>query len=83
MREISFLDRMFHSVLSQHRTVAPYGMEGGEAARPGAQRLIRAGGEVVELQPIDGCAVERGDHFVLETPGGGGYGYPPRAGGSP
>jgi 5-oxoprolinase (ATP-hydrolysing) len=83
VREISFLERMSLSVLSQHRRVAPYGMEGGATGRPGAQRLIRAGGEVVELQPIDGCTVEPGDRFVLETPGGGGYKYPPLAAGNP
>ncbi len=74
IRELTFLEPVSLSVLSQHRTIAPYGLEGGGPGRPGAQRLIRAGGEVLELGPIDGCEVDAGDRLVLETPGGGGWG---------
>jgi len=74
VRELTFLAPVSLSLLTQHRTVAPYGMQGGRPGKPGAQRLIRAGGEVVELRPIDGAEVEAGDRLVLETPGGGGWG---------
>ena len=74
VRELTFLEPVSLSVLGQHRTVAPYGLEGGSPGAPGRQRVVRAGGEVVELEPIDSCEVGPGDRLVVETPGGGGYG---------
>jgi 5-oxoprolinase (ATP-hydrolysing) len=73
-REIVFLRPMSLSILSQHRTVEPYGLHGGNPGLPGRQRVIRSGGAVVELQSIDGCEVAAGDRLILETPGGGGWG---------
>jgi len=75
IREITFLAPLELSILSQHRTVAPYGLDGGEPGSPGSQRVIRAkDGAIQTLGPIDGTRVEAGDRLVLETPGGGGYG---------
>nr|MBA2556383.1 hydantoinase B/oxoprolinase family protein [Chloroflexota bacterium] len=48
----------------------------GEPGRRGAQRLVRASGEVVQLAPIDGAEVGEGDRLILETPGGGAWGAP-------
>jgi 5-oxoprolinase (ATP-hydrolysing) len=77
VRELSFQEPMSLSVLTQHRAEGPYGLEGGAAGAPGRQRVVRAGGEVVELASVDGCEVGPGDRLVLETPGGGGYGSAP------
>jgi 5-oxoprolinase (ATP-hydrolysing) len=77
VREVTFLEPMSLSVLTQHRVRGPYGMEGGDRGAPGRQRVVRASGEVVELAPVDGCEVGPGDRLVLETPGGGGWGAPP------
>jgi 5-oxoprolinase (ATP-hydrolysing) len=74
VRELTFLEPMSLSLLSQHRVEAPYGMAGGGPGRPGRQTLIRASGEVEELAPVDGREVGPGDRLVLETPGGGGWG---------
>jgi 5-oxoprolinase (ATP-hydrolysing) len=76
VREILFLDKMSLSVLTQHRREGPYGLEGGGAGLPGAQRVLRASGEVTEIGPIEGAEVAAGDRLVVETPGGGGYGAP-------
>jgi 5-oxoprolinase (ATP-hydrolysing) len=76
IRELTFLEPMSLSVLTQHRVEHPYGMEGGEPGLRGAQRLIRASGEVVQLAPIDGAEVGEGDRLILETPGGGAWGVP-------
>ena len=76
VRELAFLEPVSLSILSQHRVERPYGMAGGEAGAPGRQRVVRAGGEVLELAPVDGCEIEPGDRLVLETPGGGGWGSP-------
>jgi len=77
VRELTFLDSVSLSLLTQHRVERPYGKEGGEPGLPGRQRLVRASGEIVELSPIDGCEAGPGDRLVLETPGGGGWGEVP------
>jgi 5-oxoprolinase (ATP-hydrolysing) len=76
VRELTFLEPMSLSLLSQHRVERPYGMAGGAPGEPGRQRLVRAAGGTMELASIDGCEVEPGDRLILETPGGGGWGDP-------
>ncbi|MBV8200774.1 MAG: hydantoinase B/oxoprolinase family protein [Acidobacteria bacterium] len=74
VRELTFLAPMSLSLLTQHRVEVPYGAGGGGPGQPGRQRLLRAGGEELELASIAGCEVEPGDRLLLETPGGGGWG---------
>ena len=76
VRELSFLQPLSLSLLTQHRVEAPYGIQGGHPGAVGSQRLVRASGEVEFLAPIDGREVEPGDRLILETPGGGGFGPP-------
>ena len=79
-RRIRFLAPMTVSLLSSHRRVPPYGMAGGAPGQLGHQWVERADGRVTELTGCDCVQVGPGDVFVLETPGGGGYGPPgPRA----
>jgi 5-oxoprolinase (ATP-hydrolysing) len=80
IREFTFLQPMSLSILSQHRTVPPYGLAGGMPGAPGRQQVIRAGGETLTLGSLDGCEVGPGDRLRVETPGGGGYGPPATAG---
>lgn len=74
VREITFLEPMSLSLLTQHRVEAPYGFAGGEPGARGRQRLVRASGEVEELASIDAREVLPGDRLIVETPGGGGWG---------
>jgi len=74
VRELTFLEPMALSLLTQHRVEAPYGKEGGEPGQRGRQRLVRTTGEVEELASLDGREVGPGDRLILETPGGGGWG---------
>ncbi len=76
VRIFQFLSPLTLSVLTQHRTVHPYGMEGGEDGATGKQYIIRKDGNIENLTSIDGCKVYPGDRFVIETPGGGGWGEP-------
>lgn len=76
VRELTFLESMSLSLLTQHRVEAPYGMKGGQPGERGRQRLVRATGETEELASIDGREVGPGDRLILETPGGGGWGLP-------
>jgi len=76
VREITFLEPVELSILSQHRTVAPFGLDGGDPGATGRQRVVRASGAEESLGSIDGTRVYPGDRLILETPGGGGHGKP-------
>jgi 5-oxoprolinase (ATP-hydrolysing) len=73
-RRLRFLAPMTVSTLSSHRRVPPYGMAGGAPGQLGRQWVERADGRVTELTGCDCAELGPGDVFVLETPGGGGYG---------
>jgi 5-oxoprolinase (ATP-hydrolysing) len=71
---VRFLEAMTAAILSGHRLVRPHGMAGGEQGEPGLNYVVRANGQRVELGPFDQAEMAPGDAFVVETPGGGGYG---------
>lgn len=73
-RKISFLAEMDAALLSSRRQTLAPGLDKGEWALAGSQRLFAADGTVTEL---DGCfeiKVKPGDSIEIETPGGGGFG---------
>ncbi len=74
MRRIRFREAMTAAILSGHRRIAPYGLEGGEPGALGRNHVARADGSLVELQGTDRIDMKPGDCFIIETPGGGGYG---------
>jgi 5-oxoprolinase (ATP-hydrolysing) len=74
VRRIRFLEEMTATILSSHRITEPYGLAGGGPGLKGRNRLLRADGQLIELQGNDEVAVQPGDAIVIETPGGGGYG---------
>ena len=74
VRKLHFLEPMTVTVLSSHRVVPPFGLAGGEPGRCGNNYVVRAGGEFEQLRGNDEVRVNAGDLFVMETPGGGGYG---------
>ena len=73
-RVIRFLEPMTVNTLASHRRVPPYGMAGGAPGSLGRHWVERADGAVVPMGGSDSAAVGAGDLFVVETPGGGGYG---------
>jgi 5-oxoprolinase (ATP-hydrolysing) len=75
-RRIRFLEAMTASILSNHRRRAPHGMAGGAAGEPGRNWVERADGTRVALGAADRAEMAPGDVFVIETPGGGGFGPP-------
>jgi 5-oxoprolinase (ATP-hydrolysing) len=75
-RHIRFRDRMRAGILSNRRAVPPAGLAGGEDAQPGVNQIIRADGTVETLTATASSEMAPGDMFVIETPGGGGYGAP-------
>ncbi|HEY5896897.1 MAG TPA: hydantoinase B/oxoprolinase family protein, partial [Burkholderiales bacterium] len=76
IRRMRFLEAMTASILSGHRLVPPHGMAGGEPGEPGRNYVLRKDGSRTELGPFDRTEMTPGDVFVIESPGGGGYGAP-------
>ncbi len=74
VRILEFTKESTVSILSQHRLVRPYGMEGGGDGKTGTQEIIRASGTRELLKGIDGATVMPGDRLQIKTPGGGGWG---------
>ena len=63
-------------ILSNRREVPPAGLAGGADAKPGVNQIIRADGSVETLGATASSEMAPGDMFVIETPGGAGYGRP-------
>jgi len=76
VRRIRFLEPMTASILSNGRNVPAFGLAGGEPGALGVNRVERADGSVEVLAHIGSTEMDAGDVFVIETPGGGGYGPP-------
>ena len=74
IRRVRFLEPMTAAILSGHRLVRPHGLAGGEDGTAGRNAVLRADGSRTELGPFDQTEMAAGDAFVIETPGGGGYG---------
>ncbi|OGB94106.1 MAG: hypothetical protein A3G35_05445 [candidate division NC10 bacterium RIFCSPLOWO2_12_FULL_66_18] len=72
-------ERGLLSVLSERNLLPPYGVLGGEAGAPNRFYVVRRG-QVVEPSPlpgkVSGFPLQEGDHVVILTAGGGGYGDP-------
>ncbi|KAF9269858.1 Hydantoinase B/oxoprolinase [Marasmius fiardii PR-910] len=89
-REIEFLEPMQVSILSERRTRQPYGMNGGGPGGLGrntwVKRLREEDGDLEEkgTSPIREINIGgkatvwmgKGDRLLVETPGGGGWGFP-------
>jgi N-methylhydantoinase B len=74
LREYEFLGPARVNVVSERRRLAPWGLAGGGAGRPGRSRLLRAEGETVALPGKVQLDAGPGDRLRVETPGGGGWG---------
>ncbi len=76
VRRVRFLEAMTAAILSGHRRIPPYGMAGGEPGKLGRNWVERKDGSILQLSGADKAELEPGEVFVIETPGGGGYGTP-------
>jgi 5-oxoprolinase (ATP-hydrolysing) len=78
-----FLEPMTAVMLANHRRIAPFGVAGGlpgAVGRNWVERLDRAtAAERVEFGATFAVSMKAGDVFVVETPGGGGFGPPEEA----
>lgn len=76
IRRLRFTEPMRAAILSNHRIVPPYGLAGGTPGATGRNWMQQRDGTVKELGSKAEIEMNPGDVFVIETPGGGGYGPP-------
>ena len=76
VRKLRFLEPMTAAILSNNRIHAPFGMAGGAPGERGVNTVVRADGRIEPVGHIGKVEMRAGDVFVIETPGGGGYGTP-------
>jgi 5-oxoprolinase (ATP-hydrolysing) len=74
VRAVTFLEAMRANILANRRRVPPRGIEGGADAQAGRNWVERTDGRVEMLSATASAEVQPGDRFVIETPGGGGFG---------
>ena len=65
---------MTAAILSNGRLHGAFGAAGGGAGAPGVNRVERSDGRIEALGYIGSVEMQAGDVFVIETPGGGGWG---------
>ena len=73
-RRLRFLEDMEAVILANRRIVPPYGMNGGDSGSVGRNWVERTDGTRECLGATDIRKMKDGDVFVIETPGGGGFG---------
>jgi 5-oxoprolinase (ATP-hydrolysing) len=76
MRTIRFRERMSCAILSGHRKVRPFGVDGGEPGETGRNLVRRLDGRMDELAGCDETMLEAGEAVTIVTPTGGGFGRP-------
>jgi N-methylhydantoinase B len=78
-RDLEVLEDVTLSLITERRTSAPWGLDGGGPGATGENWLVPGGDEnAAERLPdkVTRC-LAAGDFLRLRTPGGGGYGTPP------
>jgi 5-oxoprolinase (ATP-hydrolysing) len=73
-RRIRFLEPLIAAILGNNRKNRPHGMAGGAPGASAKNWLERADGSREEFGHICEVSVKRDDVFVIQTPGGGGFG---------
>lgn len=74
LRRIRFLEPMQAAIISNNRLIKPAGLAGGEDAKTGENSILRADGQIQPLSSSEEASMQVGDQFIIETPGGGGFG---------
>jgi 5-oxoprolinase (ATP-hydrolysing) len=74
-RTIRFREKMECAILSGHRKVRPFGLEGGEPGELGRAFVRRTDGHIDELAGCDQTTLEPGEAVTIVSPTGGGYGH--------
>jgi 5-oxoprolinase (ATP-hydrolysing) len=75
-RRVRFLEPMTAVMLANRRRVPPFGMAGGLPGAPGQNWVERVDGTREDFGATFRVEMGAGDVFVIQTPGGGGFGPP-------
>jgi 5-oxoprolinase (ATP-hydrolysing) len=75
-RRVRFLEPMTAAMLANHRHVPPFGMAGGAPGEIGSNWVERVDGTREDFGATFKVEMKEGDVFVIQTPGGGGFGKP-------
>jgi N-methylhydantoinase B len=78
VREVEMLAPAQLTLLAERRRFRPYGLQGGGEGAAGAAWVVKDG-EEIRLAGKCSRKLEVGDVVRLETPGGGGWGVPPKS----
>ena len=73
-RRVRFLESMTAVMLANHRRIAPFGVAGGQPGAVGRNWVERVDGTREEFGATCQVEMQAGDVFVIQTPGGGGFG---------
>ncbi len=76
VRVLRFLEPMTVAMLGNNRVTAAQGAAGGRSGARAHNYVIRADGRIEPMGHIGSAQLDPGDCFVVETPGGGGFGMP-------
>ena len=76
LRVIRFLEKMECTLLTGHRRVPPFGLEGGESGQVGQNSVRRKNGNIEILRGCDATVIDAGEAIIIQTPTAGGYGDP-------
>ena len=74
IRCLRFQEKMTAGILSNHRLISPFGLNGGSDGAVGKNYVQRGDRTVEPLDSTGTIEIYPGDMFIIETPGGGGYG---------
>ena len=79
-RDLQVLEDCTVSLITERRVSRPWGLVGGEPGAPGENWLLPGGDEARAERLLDKCTIrlKAGDVLRMLTPGGGGWGTPPR-----
>ena len=73
-RTIRFLQKMDCAILSGHRRVPPFGVQGGGEGAIGVNSVRRKNGVIERLGGCDQTVLEAGEAITVQTPTSGGFG---------
>lgn len=74
LRTIRFLEKMDCSLLTGHRRVPPFGLDGGASGECGENAVRRLDGTIEKLKGCDQTVIDAGEAIIIKSPSGGGYG---------
>jgi 5-oxoprolinase (ATP-hydrolysing) len=73
-RTIRFLEKMDCTILSGHRRVRPFGLDGGEAGQVGENWARRKDGTMETLKGCDETVIDADEAIIIQSPTAGGFG---------